>query len=95
MKIPKALRIGGCVYDVIFDSDRQKNSGNFSPASCNLRNHKIWIDKNQSPSAQERSLLHEILEIVDYNGGLDLEHQKIVVLESMLYAALKDNGLLK
>ena len=40
---------------------------------------------------QEASLLHEILEVINYIFEFDFSHDKIQILESALYQVLKDN----
>jgi len=93
MKIPKTLKIGGHIFEVIL-KDRNRDGGS-NPASINTGICKIWIDNKQAKSQVESSLIHEIIEAIDYLYGLDLEHKQIEVIESAFYQVLKDNSLLK
>ena len=93
MKIPEQLKIGGHWYEIKFNENRENETGNEHPASSYSRVNKIWIDKNQTISRQESCLLHEIIEMLNYEFQLGLEHKVISQLDSGLYQVLKDNKL--
>ena len=94
MKIPNQLTVGGQKYDVII-TDRFKKDGNPSIGSCQPAHNKIWIEKDIPKTQKETTLLHEIIEIVNTNNDLQLNHQQISTLETQLYQILKENKLLK
>lgn len=94
MKIPNKLKVGGYTYEVILE-DRNDGRGDTHPAVCHMGQHKIWIDIKQCREEQESSLIHEILEVINYHYALNLDHDKRSVLEAVLYQVLKDNHLLK
>ena len=94
-KLPKTLKIGGHTYKVIVRKDRELQDGIPHLASVLTRSLTIWIDGRQSLSRMESCLIHEIIEILNYDLELDLPHEKISQLEAGLYQVLKDNNLLK
>lgn len=53
--------------------------------------NKILINKNLSKSNQESTILHEIIEAVNFIYDLKLEHQTIQTIEAALYQIYKDN----
>lgn len=95
MKIPKTIKIAGHIYTIEFRENRENQDGNEHPASSFSRVNKIWIDKNQVVERQESCLVHEIIEMLNYDFQLELKHQTISLLEAGIYQVLKDNNLLK
>lgn len=95
MNIPKKIKVAGYNMEVVMINDRTSDHGDSSPATFNSRRGKIWIDKAQSREQQESSLIHEILEALDYHYELKLEHRTISILETALYQVLKDNKLIQ
>jgi len=53
----------------------------------------IIIDPLQCKQAQESSVLHEMIEALNYHLDLKLQHETIMQLEAGLYQCLKDNGV--
>ena len=64
-------------------------------ARANLISNTIFINPNYSIDALEEGLFHEILENIKYYCELDLEHNILSMLSSVLYDTLKRNNLLK
>ena len=95
MIIPKKIKIGGHWFNVEFRENRENQDGMSFPATSHSRVNKIWIDKNQSQQRQESCLIHEIIEMLNYEFQWDLEHKVISQLDSGLYQVLKDNKLIK
>ena len=95
MKIPETIKISGHIYTVKIVTDRIAQDGSHNPASSWQKNNTIWIDGAQCQQRQETSLMHEILEMIDYDFGLKFEHNVINTLETALYQVLKDNNLLR
>ena len=95
MKIPKKVKIGGHWYKVLLRKNRERQDGSSSLGSENSRFNNIWIDGNQAITQQESTLLHEIIEAINYLNHLSLGEKEISVLETNLYQVLKDNKLLK
>ena len=56
--------------------------------------NEILINSSIVKELQETTLIHEIIEALNYHLELNLEHNKITSLESGLYQVLKDNKLL-
>jgi len=93
MKIPKKLNILGHTYTIEF-RNREKDDTVFQTGACNLHYNKIVIDKHQCQQSKESTLIHEIIEAINYHQQLDLEHNKICLLETGIYQVLKDNNFL-
>ena len=91
MKIPKTIKIGGHNVEIRQDDKVMRDRGNHGASQCN----DLWIElDNTTPETQQAStLLHEILEQVNYLYEIGLEHRQITLLESTLYQVLKDNEL--
>lgn len=94
MKIPKKLKIGGHIYRVKF-RDRHVEDGVDTAGNCLCTQTTIWIDKTAKQSQQESTFFHEIIEAINGESELKLEHTQICALEFGLYQVLKDNHLLK
>ena len=92
MKIPKKLKIGSHVYNVEHVDRGETDLGLCSPVK-----NEIIINSNPgiSLSQQESTLIHEILEAIDYNYQLELNHKQITIISEAYYQVLKDNKLIK
>lgn len=66
---------------------RDKNALGYSSGNA----LEIHIDSTIPQQNQETTLLHEILEQINYRYELGLEHQQITILESALYQVIQDN----
>jgi hypothetical protein len=93
MKIQKSIKIGGQIWKIVYENLEEK--GNTDCGDCIFKKQIICIDKEQCVGQQESTLIHEILEAINFSNDLRLEHQVISVLEASLYQVLKDNNLLK
>ena len=94
MKMPQKLKIGGHIYKIVY-RDRLNNDGTENLGTHDAKNLTIWIDKTLSQSQQEATLIHEIIEAINYGNQLKLTHEQISTLEHNFYQVLKDNFLLK
>lgn len=93
MIIPDKLKIIGRDYKVKFDPRLVMDDG-----SAALGHHKgainaIIINSSYPAEIQSMTLLHEIIEAINHNFELGLEHNQICTLEEGLYQVLKDNNL--
>ena len=92
MKIPNTLKIGGHEYTVKPITTQLRDiSGEFG--ACDHNKHQILLDKALPQSRQECTLLHEIIEAINEQHELMLEHAKICTLEQALYQVFKDNKI--
>lgn len=87
--IPDKIKILGHEYPVIFQDVNE--TGNDNMGTHDGLKTKIFLRSDLSESQKESTLLHEILEAIDYNLRLNLKHEQIFSLESGLYQVLKDN----
>lgn len=91
MEIPDKLKIGGMVWRVFFEE--HLSSGRELFGETRFMSQEIAIEKRAHPQRCEETLLHEIIEVINHNCELKLEHYKITALASCLYQVLKDNNL--
>lgn len=87
----KSLKIGGNLVKVKIDNTK------FSGAPCGQwlsQTNEILINGTYDKQNQETTLIHEIVEAINYLYELNLEHNKIQILEATLYQVLKDNKMI-
>ena len=53
------------------------------------REQAMYINNEYPKESMESTLIHEIVEAIDFTYNLELDHHKICVLESGLYQAIK------
>lgn len=89
--IPKKLKIIGYDYKILSCKNdlRDENRKGWHCSSTN----EIGIDPDMSEELQKSTLLHEIIEAINYHNELCLGHNKIETLEANLYQVLHDNKL--
>lgn len=91
MKLPEKIKIGGIMLNIITDEHLAGAEDKFGV--CDLIRGQIVIDETQPEDHKEVVLLHEILEAINKEHQLELEHNQITSLASCLYQVLKDNKL--
>lgn len=94
MKIPKQIKIGGSIYRIIL-KDILRHEYRSMAGYENSDDCEITINIKSDIQTQETTLIHEILEAINYKNELKLNHHQIMSLEHNLYQVLKDNDLLK
>lgn len=89
MQIPKKIKIGGLIFKVELHENLTTGLGSYGqmrPADM-----KIVIDSTIAKPMQESTFLHEIIEVINTNLELGMEHKIISALEAGLYQVIKDN----
>jgi len=83
------IKIGGCKYSVNFVDDLARDA-DAQGRSCG---NALWIevDSNLPKQNQESTIIHEILEQINYRYNIGLEHHQICLLETSIYQVIKDN----
>ena len=94
MKIPSKIKISGIWFTILF-RDTAKDEQVENHGYSDFSNCKIVIDSRLHQQEQESTLIHEIIEVINYRNELGMEHKQIMTLENNLYQVLKDNNLLK
>jgi hypothetical protein len=83
----KKLKILGYDYKIEYlENDSMKAFGRF-----NAEKQSILIGKDLPKDLQKSSLVHEIIEALNFYLELELPHNKITSLEAGLYQVFKDN----
>lgn len=91
MKIPLAIKIAGKVWTVRQDpclGVERSIFGEMRPVA-----QEIVIDKLLTNDRKEATLLHEIIEVINGDNELGMEHPQITTLASQLHQVIKDNRL--
>ncbi len=92
MKIPKKLKMFGHKITVKYEANYARDENRLG-SSCG-QTLEIKLDPGLSPSSIESTLIHEIIEQINWHLELKLEHSTISQLEAGLYQVLKDNKLI-
>lgn len=90
--LPKKLKIAGYNYKVRHckNDARDENRTGWH----NSNNNEIGIDPDLKEEIQQSTLLHEIIEAINYHNELKLEHPQISILETNIFQVLHDNKLI-
>lgn len=102
MKIPKKLKVGAHEFEVRKVKTRDLTKGNDNWGKTGFSTLQILLDQELKQTRQEETLLHEILHVCFFQGGLchkykDPAEEEYIVdtIANQLYPILKNNGLLK
>ena len=89
MRIPDKIKILGYDYTIkMIDLNETEKFGNLDMNTLTIR-----LNENKAQSQIDSTLLHEIIEAIDFHLGLELKHYQINALEAGLYQVLKDNDI--
>lgn len=89
MNIPKKIKIGALTFKIKYEKNLTGGSNNLG--EMRPMPQEIAIEVNLAPDIKERTFLHEVIEAIDYNYNLSLEHYKIEILGAALQSFIKDN----
>ena len=95
---PAKLILFGQEYKVVFDNSlllKREDGTPKSLAEARPVLHKIVFAEDITDEWIMPVLIHEILEIINYHFEMGMTHQNITILETSLFAILKDNNLIK
>ena len=85
------IRIGDKRYEVTLEKHGSKTMGSSGEASHFYQQIRLDIDERRLDGI-EGDLWHEIMEMINAEYGLKLEHQTITVLASAVHQVLLDNA---
>lgn len=88
--IPSSLTINGKTFRVDIRDERDAESTSFG--TCRMSTQHIWVSFNMCPEQQAATLLHEVIEVINTEHELGLEHHTICTLETALYGVLVANA---
>lgn len=88
------LKVLGYTYTIQQTEGPPEGIPSDSFGGCDFANGTIYCSKDIHQDLQESTLLHEILEALNYHLELGLKHPQITALEAGLYQVLKDNGII-
>ena len=82
------INVLGHDYEISFDKSVTELD---SYGETNFPAQKITIPFDLATQNKEASIVHEMLEILNYHLQLNLDHDKIMALESGVFQVLKNN----
>lgn len=84
------MKILGYTYKL-----KKKNDSEFLDAMGRFhsRTQAIFLATDQNKEQKMSTVLHEIIEALNYHLELKLDHNVIMSLEASLYQVLNDNGV--
>lgn len=86
--IDRTIKIGGLRYELNF-VDAYELDG--ACGECNCGRCSIRVNRDIPPAQQRATILHEVIEAINWHLELDLEHRHIQGLEHALHQVLTDN----
>lgn len=87
------LLICGLMYDIIYSNTLSRD---FSALGMMSRNDlKIYLESSLDRELQKKTLIHEIIEVINSDLDLQLDHKTICCLETALFNVIKDNNILE
>jgi len=89
--IPKRLKIGGKFWKIDLIKGLSKETGHKGESA--LMTNIIRLDSELPEDELWSTFIHEILEAINYCYQFDWPHDRICVLEEVLYQVFKDNKL--
>lgn len=97
MKIPDKIKIGGIEWKVelVKEALDDINESATYVGRAVFKENKILLLNSYPVEKQFRTLLHEIIHVLDDDLKIGFEENAICRLEAGLYQVLKDNRLLK
>jgi hypothetical protein len=84
------MNILGYNYEIDY-SQREDQLGSLGRCSGKLL--RIEIANDMPPQQTQSTMLHEIIEAINYHLQLHLEHGVIAALETSMYQVLVQNGI--
>ena len=89
MKILDKVKVLGHDYKILMvDLNETDQFGTMNQNTLIIR-----LNKNKAQSQINETLLHEIIEALNHDLEIGLEHRQISAIEAGLYQVLKDNKL--
>lgn len=85
--IPETVRIGAQTYRVLIDEPWIEDQY----GGCDTRHQRIWLSDQTGPERQAQTLIHEVIEALNFELDLELEHHQITLLEHGIYQVIVDN----
>lgn len=92
--LPRTVRILGVDYDVIYDIPESHKEDWDERDVCGLfmeDEQAIYINPKMRDTSKIATLIHEIIEAINYRCELNLKHQNIMTLEAALIQVFNDN----
>jgi hypothetical protein len=86
----KQLKILG--YSYVLDLSKKLRDLGGNVGNCDMDNKIMQVANDVDSDMIASTLLHEIIEALNYHLELKLEHRQIMGLEAGLYQALSENG---
>jgi len=92
MKLLDKIHICGVDYKVVYETESWLDAAQ-AWGLADFSKQVITIDARCGKNRQRLTLLHEIIEVINNNQEMGLEHRTISALEAALFQVLEDNKL--
>lgn len=89
MNMPDKIKIGGMIYTVEEKADEVRDNRRSGCSNGNAQT--IIIDKDITKQFKESTFIHEVLHQIDFIYNIELDHKQVFLLETGIFAFLKDN----
>jgi hypothetical protein len=86
------MRILGYDYELALTKSIE-DGGMTEAGKTYVAAHKIYIANDLCRQEKASTVLHEVIETINYCLGLDLPHNSILALEVSLFQVLRDLGM--
>lgn len=90
--LPKSIEVLGYEYQIVLSSTMPGGVPGDSFGACDFSEGKIYVAEGLNKRLASSTLLHEVLEALNYHLELGLKHSQISALEAGLYQVLRTNG---
>lgn len=89
MIIPDKIKVGGFIINVLKKPDLMVERNHLG--EYHSKYQEIHIEQSSTKQQMEETLLHEIMEAINYHYNLSLEHEKLSLIATVLHQVVKDN----
>lgn len=91
MRRPRHLKI--LARDYLVEWQKPKNMGQCggSAGRVVVDTQRIWIDRTNHPDRQKAVLIHEILHVIDFHHGIDLDEKQTEAIACGLFEFARRN----
>lgn len=93
MSIPDTVKVGGHIYGVSYNPICSNDDGTVCLGRHCGSQEIIELHPGYPQGTQEAALIHEIVEALNWQNELGMEHRMISSLSEGLYQVLKENDL--
>jgi hypothetical protein len=95
MRIPETVKIGPYDYAVVYEDNLRADDDCRLLGQADHMALTIRLRSEQLPQITQETFLHEVLHCIEHVYGMNLKEREINLFSVGLFAALRDNQLLR